>query len=163
MLTMLVSIGLIFSVLGFPLLLVGLIMLLVKAIKKTSKKSALIIILISILLIASGFALSAIDTDSIEQNDIMQKAESEVESMIYAEYILSMVGGDIKNITVNYTTKKADGNEYTLYGKYTILDNYNEKYVGKFEISLTYIETHEDGSVSFEENFVNIGVATKEK
>jgi uncharacterized membrane protein len=163
MLTMLVSIGLIFSVLGFPLLLVGLIMLLVKAIKKTSKKSALIIILISILLIASGFALSAIDTDSIEQNDIMQKAESEVESMIYAEYISSMVGGDIKNITVNYTTKKADGNEYTLYGKYTILDNYNEKYVGKFEISLTYIETHEDGSVSFEENFVNIGVATKEK
>ena len=43
-----------------------------------------------------------------------------------------------------------------------ILDNYNEKYVGKFEISLTYIETHEDGSVSFEENSVNIGVATKE-
>ena len=163
MLTVLVSIGLIFSVLGFPLLLVGLIMLLVKAIKKTNKKSALIIIAISILLIASGFALSAIDTDSIEQNDIMQEAESEVEAMIYAEYISSMVGGDIKNITVNYTTKKVEGNEYILYGKYTILDNYNEKYVGKFEISLTYIETHEDGSVSFEENSVNIGVATKEK
>ena len=43
-----------------------------------------------------------------------------------------------------------------------ILDNYNEKYVGEFEISLTYIETHEDGFVSFEENSVNIGVATKE-
>jgi hypothetical protein len=93
----------------------------------------------------------------------MEEAQDEVESMIRTEYIGSMLSGDIKALDVNYTTKKVDGNNYHFFGTYTILDNYNEKWVGKFEISITYVETHEDGSVSFDENIVQIEKAYKEK
>ena len=54
------------------------------------------------------------------------------------------------------------GNEDKISVAKQILDNYNEKYVGKFEISITYVKTHDHGSVSFAENSVYISAATKQ-
>ena len=166
MLSLIVSIALIFAFLGFPLFFVGLIVLLVTVIKKTSKIPAIIIMIISILLIISGFVLGQIDIETLEKQEesetIMVEAESEVRTMIYSKYMSSMIGGNIKNLTVDFTTKKANGDDYILYGKYTIIDNYNDKYVGKFEISLEYVDTYDDGSVNFRKKSVNISNAIKE-
>ena len=156
-----VVVGMILGILGFPLFLIGLIMLLVKAIKKSSKKPALIVMLIAVLFIVVGAMSSGVDTDSL-MGDNIEKAEEEVRTIIYEKYMSSMMDGNIKNISVDFTTKNADGSDYTFYGKYTVIDNYNEKYVGKFEITLAYVETYSDGSVNFKRKLVNIESAIKQ-
>lgn len=153
--------GVIMSAVSIPLFIVGLLILIIQAIRKKKKKPALIVMLMSVVLLIGGFGVTLIGDTELFPPNKSEAARDEVEAIIYAEYMDSLLEGDAKGLTVNITTEEVNDDEYAFYGKYSIVDNYGDKYTGKFEIVLAYQETHSDGSISFSEKKVDIGTAYK--
>ena len=56
-----------------------------------------------------------------------------------------------------FTSDDVDGNEYTLYGKVTVMDQYNDSYRGNFSVVLSYNEA----SDSFTKKSVDIETPTE--
>ncbi|MBE6607720.1 MAG: hypothetical protein E7633_04100 [Ruminococcaceae bacterium] len=117
----LVSIGLIISAIGIPMLFVGLIMLLVKAIGKKSKKSSFTVIIISVFLILCGIILSSIDTevseptDDIETKDPVEEAKEKLHDAYYAgDYntVYATLAYDNMSITIDTNPFDSSRNSY---------------------------------------------------
>lgn len=66
---------------------------------------------------------------------------------------------DVKNVTTSVTDISEDDGTYTVKGKVTVLDNYGDKYVGKFTGEYTYSESSE----SFSKVDLDIETPTKQK
>ena len=142
----LMSIGLILAILGFPMFLIGLIMLIVKGIRRKSKKPAYIVMLKSVILIIGGFVLSAVDTDRLAEKEIEKAAKERAEQLIATEYNFD---------TITYDEVSVKNGRYTFSGSF-IVNDISGNYKGFFEIVLRFNEYNDDGSVSFDHVIVDI-------
>ena len=90
------------------------------------KAELLLICLIAVLLVSCGGASTSNQKES--NDDIVRRA---VQSNVMAHYGLEY---EIKNCIVNVTTIREIGdNEYEVYGKANIIDNYGDKWEAPFD------------------------------
>lgn len=80
------AIGLIMSFVSVPLLLVGLVMLVIQAIRKKKKKSSLIVMLLSVLLFVGGFGVSLIGDPDLFPKDKAEEAKEYAETLVIGEF-----------------------------------------------------------------------------
>ena len=133
------AIGLIMSFVSVPLLLVGLVMLVIQAIRKKKKKSSLIVMLLSVLLFVGGFGVSLIGDPDLFPKDKAEEAKEYAETLVIGE-LNPLTHENVKLVSVNFTNEDVDGNKYTFQGKVTVTDNYSDQYKGRFTVVLTYSE-----------------------
>ena len=133
------AIGLIMSFVSVPLLLVGLVMLVIQAIRKKKKKSSLIVMLLSVLLFVGGFGVSLIGDPDLFPKDKAEEAKEYAETLVIGEFN-PLTHENVKLVSVNFTNEDVDGNKYTFQGKVTVTDNYSDQYKGRFTVVLTYSE-----------------------
>ena len=140
-------IGVFVSVVSFlaGLIFVGVsVLLLILFLKGGNKKAAKIIIavivgillLLALLLglVASFAKLPEPDTSSsfsqsITDSDVKKAAEKEANRK-YIEYIMD----SSYTVTVDVTSVSHNGDQYTAYGKVTIVDPYKDRYTGRFNV-----------------------------
>ena len=130
------AIGLIMSFVSVPLLLVGLVMLVIQAIRKKKKKSSLIVMLLSVLLFVGGFGVSLIGDPDLFPKDKAEEAKEYAETLVIGEFN-PLTHENVKLVSVNFTNEDVDGNKYTFQGKVTVTDNYSDQYKGRFTVVLT--------------------------
>lgn len=88
-------------------------------------------LLIAMCLIAMSLMACGGASDSNKKESADDIVESAVKSNVMAHYGVSY---DIKNCIVNVTTIKETGdNEYEVYGKANIIDNYGDKWEASFD------------------------------
>ena len=134
------AISMIMILISIPLLFVGLIMLIIQAIMKKKKKSSLIVMLISVLLFVGSLGVFVLGDPSLFPKDMMQEAQDYAKTLVVAEFN-PITNDNVKSVSVDFTNKDVDGNTYTFQGKVTVIDNFSDKYTGRFTIVLTYSET----------------------
>ena len=127
------------SFVSVPLLLVGLVMLVIQAIRKKKKKSSLIVMLLSVLLFVGGFGVSLIGDPDLFPKDKAEEAKEYAETLVIGEFN-PLTHENVKLVSVNFTNEDVDGNKYTFQGKVTVTDNYSDQYKGRFTVVLTYSE-----------------------
>ena len=154
------AISMILVFVGVLLFVIGFIALIIKAIRKKKKLPALLVMLVSVVMIISsifvfaGEEISNLVPESSES--IMEEAKDYAETLVIAEYN-PVTHSNIKSVDVKFTSDDVDGNEYTLYGKVTVMDQYNDSYRGNFSVVLSYNEA----SDSFTKKSVDIETPTK--
>ncbi|NCE63670.1 hypothetical protein D1159_03510 [Pseudoflavonifractor sp. 524-17] len=94
---------------------------------------------------------------SSPQDDLEQALKDKVWADVAVECKFSYA--DVKNVTTNVTDISEDDGTYTVKGKATVLDNYGDKYVGKFTAEYTYSESSE----SFNKVDLDLETPTKQK
>lgn len=88
-------------------------------------------LLIAMCLVAMSLMACGGASDSKKKESADDIVESVVKSNVMAHYGVSY---DIKNCIVNVTTIKETGdNEYEVYGKANIIDNYGDKWEASFD------------------------------
>lgn len=134
------NIGMILMLISIPAFIIGLIVLIVQAIRKKKKKPALLIMLISVIMLAGGFLLpiggyiaEEIPTSPAKISE--DEIEAELEDTVWADASVYCMFEykDVKHVSTNIATIRNDGDIYHVYGKVTIQDNFNDKYYGNFE------------------------------
>lgn len=131
-------IGLILSVVAIPLFVVGLVMLIIQAIRKKKKKASLIVIIASIVLFVGGFGLFAAGdlipaTKQPTEQSIEDAVTRNAESYIIVHCTMRY---DCKTVQVHATTVEINGNVATVKGKVSIIDDYGDKYQAKFDYTV---------------------------
>lgn len=122
---------LIFASVGF--LFLGIIILIVQAIRHKKKIVGGICILLAILSFG-GACVSGLYFDGGAPS-IMINAEDELEDQVWGDVSVYCLFNykDVKHVSTNVSTIRNDGDKYYVYGKATIQDNYNDKYYANFE------------------------------
>ena len=132
------AIGLILSIVAIPLFVVGLVMLIIQAIRKKKKKASLIVLIASIVLFVGGFGLFAAGdlipstkqpTEQQIEDAVTRNAESYIIVHCTRKY-------DCKTVQVHATTVEIAGNIATVKGKVSIIDDYGDKYQAKFDYTV---------------------------
>ncbi len=131
------AIGALISAVSLPLFVVGLLMLIIQAIRKKKKKSALVVIVLSVVLLVGGFGVTLIGDADIFPKNIKGEAKDYAEQLVIAEYN-PVTHNNVKSVDVKFTSDDVDGNEYTFYGKVTVIDQHSDKYIGNFTIMITH-------------------------
>lgn len=122
---------LMFVSLGF--LFLGIIILIVQAIRHKRKIIGGICILLAVLSFG-GACVSGMFFDGGSPS-IAINIEDELEGEVWGDVSVYCTFNykDVKHVSTNVSTIRNDGDIYYVYGKVTIQDNYNDKYSGNFE------------------------------
>lgn len=115
--------------------IIGIIYLLAVLIAKRSKKPALITLILSVVIFVAGLINCAIPEASKKP-----EIEDYVEKIVLMKYN-PLFNDNIHSVDTQILDIDEDGNTYTVKGKTTILDDFRDKYVGRFVISLQYSES----------------------
>ena len=127
---------------AIPVFIIGFISLIVQFIRKKNKKVPIIMIFVSILLVVGCLGVPLLDdqeeiasyVSSLSEEKAMENIDEEIEKKVKADVsVYCMFNYDnVKNTLVYVTTTEQDGNIFYVYGKVDVIDNYGDKYEGKF-------------------------------
>ena len=128
--------------------------------KNTTKKWIKVLLTILVVLLAissllfgivSSADISTSETSSVSthRGKVSEKdVKAEAETMVRAKYMSYILNDCV--VTVNITNVSKDGDQYTVYGKVSITDQYKDTYTGRFTIVL---ESRSYGLVKISEDY----------
>ena len=79
------------------------------------------------------------------EDKVRSKARSAVLSGVYAKY------GYWSTVSIANVSESYEENQYYVSGKYTVKDNYGDKYIGKFDLTIVYDPVADTCSVTSKE------------